>query len=392
MRFLLGLSFAVLVTLVPASAGNAESSPALETSVAALDKALHCPTAFDDTKNEPVLLVHGTFTDDGYNWNWNYLPALTGLGFDVCTVTLPDHSLSDMQIQAEYVVHAVRRMHAASGDPVDIVGSSQGTLHPRWAVKWWPDVRAIVDDIVQLAAPNHGTIVTALGTSFGRCFASCWQMAQGSNYIAALNADDETPGDISYTSLYTLTDELVQPQLPTSTSHLDGASNIAIQDVCPTRPADHVSLSTGDAVGFALALDAFTHPGAANTSRFDIATCAQPFIPGTNPADLFTTQGSAAFDGEYEDAEPPLKAYTRATQVQGTTETNAPEGVAAEEVAAGEPSLPATGMNLLGLVALSLGLIAAGGNLLQVVETRSSRSAERRTLPASSRSASDTNS
>jgi hypothetical protein len=301
-------------------------------------------------------------------------------------------------------------MAARSGDLVSMIGASQGTLHPRWAVKWWPDVRGSVDDIIFLAGPHHGTAVTQLGTNFGRCFASCWQMAVGSNYLAALNAGDETPGDISYTSLYTLTDELVQPQLPTSTSVLDGATNVAIQDLCPTRPVDHVSISTSDAVAYWLAVDALTHPGAADPARFDVATCAQPFIEGTTPLDLFSAEGSANFDGEYVDAEPPLKAYAKPssaspggdgpqgapTDDEGPAPTAAPGDDPGEETPVGSEnparvggvSLPATGAGVLRLVATAMVLLAYGLLLLM----RSSRNAERLIFPASSRNGSSVNS
>ncbi len=395
MKRLLLLTLVCSCAFIAPSARAQDTGPALEVSEAALKAALHCPTAFEDAEHVPVLLVHGTFTDDDYNWAWNYLPALRAAGFDVCTVELPDHSLGDMQVQAEYVVYAVRHIAAVSGERVSMIGSSQGTLHPRWAVKWWPDVRAATEDIVFLAGPHHGTAVTALGTSFGSCFASCWQMSQGSNYIAALNAGDETPGDISYTSLYTLTDELVQPQLPESTSALEGATNIATQDVCPARPVDHVTISTGDAVGYALALDALTHDGPADAGRFDITTCAQPFIPGTNPADLFSVQGSTAFDGEYVTEEPPLKAYatnasahqdgsTEPTPAQPseepepTPETTPPNhevSVGEEEVDVAGTSLPAAGANVLRLIATGLALVAAGVVLRLAHARRAARNA-----------------
>jgi triacylglycerol lipase len=371
--------FAVAFVLVTPAARAQETGPALETAEPKLRAALHCPSSFDDPDHGPVLLVHGTFTDDGYNWGWSYLPALTAAGFDVCTVTLPDHSLGDMQVQAEYVVYAVRQMAARSGDLVSMIGASQGTLHPRWAVKWWADVRGSVDDIIFLAGPHHGTDVARLGATLGQCFASCWQMASGSNYLTALNDGDGTPGHISYTSLYTLTDELVQPQLPTSTSVLDGATNVAIQDLCPTRPVDHVSISTSDAVAYWLAVDALTHPGAADPARFDIATCAQPFIDGTTPLDLFSAEGSANFNGQYIAAEPPLKAYAKPSSA---SPGDAPQGAAADD---GEPapttapdpvgetpvgdegaarvegvSLPATGTNVLRLIATAMVALALG--------------------------------
>ena len=371
----------VALTTWVSSARAVESGPTLETAPATLANALHCPATFKDANHEPVLLVHGTFTDDKANWSWNYLPALTKLGFDVCTVTLPGYSLDDMQIQAEYVVYGVRQIAQRTGEKVELIGASQGTLHPRWAVKWWPDVRDSVDDLIQLAAPNHGTTVAGLAKTFGRCYASCWQMADGSNYIKALNAGDETPGVVSYTSIYTLTDELVEPQVPTSTSTLDGASNIQIQSLCPGRTTDHAAISTGDAVGFALAVDALTHPGPADPKRFDIATCVQTTMPGAEPATLFTSGGRAGFNGTYVDKEPPLKAYAAAQAVgtdpstqqtssddpasassgtDGGSTTVASASHAAPGTENGSGDIPVGGIETLRYIAVALTLIAFG--------------------------------
>jgi triacylglycerol lipase len=367
--------FLVLSLFAPAARAQEPYGPPLQTPQATLAAALHCPATFKDAKHSPVLLVHGTFSDDRSNWSWNYVPALGSLGFDVCTATLPNNSLDDMQIQAEYVVYAVRQMAARSGELVSLIGASQGTLHPRWAVKWWPDVQDAVDDIIFLAAPHHGTEMQSSGTSFGRCFASCWQMKPGSDYLNALNAGDETPSDISYTSIYTIFDELVIPQLPESTSKLDGARNVALQDLCPGRPTEHVGISTADAVAYWLAVDALTHAGPADPARFDVATCAQAMMPGATPEALFTSGGSAGFNGEYIDHEPPLKAYARSsaspTATPEPSDAPAPERAlsdddgsetivgAAEEVPVGD-ELPATGIYVLRYVAASLVLIALG--------------------------------
>lgn len=392
-RFVVLVLFVALLIGAPVARGT-DTGPALSVPTATLAKALHCPATFKDDKHEPVLLVHGTFTDDKAEWSWSYVPALARLGFDVCTVTFPDHSMGDMQIQAEYVVYAVRQIVARTGEKVGMIGGSQGTLHPRWAVKWWPDVRDDVEDLIQLAAPNHGTIVATLGTKTGRCFASCWQMADTSNYIKALNTGDETPGDISYTSIYTLTDELVEPQVPVSTSLLDGASNIQVQSLCPGRPTDHVAISTSDAVGFALAVDAITHPGPADAKRFDIATCLQTYPAGANPADLFTSGGGAGFQGDYIDHEPPLRAYAKAgtsttsspttstTQTTGTDDGGSSDGgsTVAATTSSREPisrsgEIPVGGVNVLRYVALAISLIAVGLTLAQVSVARDGTSA-----------------
>jgi triacylglycerol lipase len=297
---------------VAQTASAAACPPCYSVPKAKLRASLHCPRHFTK-KHEPVLLVHGTFTRGKVNYAWGYLASLRSRGFDVCYVDLPNGAMDDAQVSSEYVVFGVREMYARSGRRVDMLGVSQGGLEQRWAVKWWPDMRYKVDDVVMHATPNHGTFMQPSGP-LAHCFASCWQMAAGSRFLRALNAGDETPGNISYTSIFTNFDELVQPQLPKSTSALRGARNIRVQDLCPGRPVDHVGISSDDAVSFALDVDAFTHPGPANPKRFDVLTCLQPVPSGNDP----TAVPSATADyvehfPKYHDraSEPALKRYAR---------------------------------------------------------------------------------
>ena len=308
-RTILGGLAALLLFLVPMPA-RADTGPALTTPTATLAAALHCPGAYTDTAHEPVLLVHGTFTNERENWDWNYAAALPKQGYYVCTVRLPDRANPDIQLSSEYVVYAVRAMHAATGRQVDILGHSQGGLEPRWAVKWWPDVQADVDDLVMLATPNHGTLAADLATlAFGQCTPSCWQMATKSNFVAALNRGDETPGAVSYTSIYGLTDELVQPG---TTAPVAGGSNIALTDLCPGRPEEHLTIAM-DAVAYAMVIDAFTHPGGADKARFDPSTCTQLVMPGADLlAFVLLLQNDPSPPSSFPaltNAEPPLRAY-----------------------------------------------------------------------------------
>ncbi len=261
------------------------AEPKLETDPALLEAALDC-TPFTNVDKPPVLLVHGTFTHGQEQYNWTYKPLLIARGFDVCTVTYPDRGFGDSQISAEYVVHALRRIHAESGRKVAVIGHSQGVAVPRWAIKWWPSAREAVDDFVMQAGPNHGGDPLALYTLMGTIIPgagagsiplplpeSLHQLSGNSNFIQATNAGDETPGDISYTAIYTLFDELVQPVHPVPTAAVDfgldnpNVANILIQDVCPGRIVDHVTIGLTDRVSFELALDAITHPGPANVER-----------------------------------------------------------------------------------------------------------------------------
>lgn len=369
---------AALGAVGPASpaASAGESGPALETPAADLEAALDCPDTFDDADHEPVILVHGTFAEPEENWGWNYAAALPERGYDVCTVRLPDRSLGDIQLSSEYVVHAVREMASRSGEKVDVLGHSQGGLQPRWAVKWWPDVRAAVDDLVTLASPHHGTIPADLAWEFG-CFDSCMQMSRNSNFVAALNRDDETPGEVSYTSVYSLTDELVQPAAPEATAALDGGVNVLVQELCPGRPAEHAQFAA-DAAVHAVVMDAFDHPGPFDPERFDPLACAGTWFDGVDgsafPSLVFGGDGDDRFGGSgfERNEEPELEPYARegagdgedpATASGGGGDGIAPgagsEGGASVKasVAASQGVTPATGG--LPAMAAALGLTAA---------------------------------
>jgi triacylglycerol esterase/lipase EstA (alpha/beta hydrolase family) len=251
---------------------------------------------------EPVLLVHGTGVNRELNFGWNYWDGLAAEGFAVCWIDLPGAALVDIQVSAEYVAHALQAMHEETGEPVDVLGHSQGGLVPRWAIKYFAAGRFDVDDYVGLATPNHGTL-TADSFLFG-CFESCWQMKTRSDFIAALNAGDETAGDTDYTSIYSATDELVQP---VGTQELEGATNVLLQDVCAGRAVDHVNI-VADHVTYELVLSALSSPGGADPEALSPGACARGAMPGTGSPDprYFPPDWG---DGSFTGSEPPLQPY-----------------------------------------------------------------------------------
>jgi triacylglycerol lipase len=289
---------------VPDWPADAEYSVPIET----LDAALECsggPDAPDGSgRGEPVLLVHGTAVTREQNWGWGYWPALRSAGFEVCWVQLPEQATGDIQLSAEYVARAVEVMAERSGEKVDVIGHSQGGLSPRWAIKYFAS-GAMVDDYVGFASPNHGSAAADRRLDQGRdCPAACWQMRRESDFIAALNAGDETPGDVSYTNIFTTNDELV---IPYTSSRLAGAKNVLIQDTCRGRPIDHF-LMAGDAVTWELAIDALTHEGGADPERLRGLTCLKLALPG---ATLDWPEDPGAGGAVAVDSEPPLKPYAR---------------------------------------------------------------------------------
>ena len=262
------------------------AEPALSAPQAALDSSFSC-TPFEHPDKPPVLLVHGTFTSGTEQFTLFYTPQLVALGYDVCIVTYPDRGLGDLQISAEYIVNALRSIHAQTGRKVAMIGHSQGATMPRWALKFWPSAREAVSDFVLLAGPNHGTTMALPFDTTAALFETLglgalpvglfpealYQFALDANFITALNTGDETPGDIDYTSIYTQFDELVEPSAPVPTAALDfgqnnaHVTNILLQDICPAYVSTHVLIGTTDPIAFALALDAISHSGPADVAR-----------------------------------------------------------------------------------------------------------------------------
>ena len=232
--------------------------------------ALSCPERFSGA-HEPLLFVHGTSYTADQAWSWNYGKVLPSQGYDVCTVQLPDLGRADIQVSAEYVVSAVRTIAERSSSKVDLVSFSQGPMEVRWALKWWPDLLALVDDSIMIAAPNHG-FAEADFFCTPSCVAPFWQMRVRSAFIRSLNQDDETPGDVAYTSVYSRTDQFLQPNVPTDgTAALTGGTTIAVQDVCATRPVEHIAM-VSDAAVYAVVMDAITHPG----PQMSVGSAGQP--------------------------------------------------------------------------------------------------------------------
>jgi triacylglycerol esterase/lipase EstA (alpha/beta hydrolase family) len=324
-----GTALVLLATVVPghgAAAGAGEFAPvdrpgpALRVPTDKLDAALSC-TPNVSRGRETVLFVPGTTVNpDAYSWNW--FRALDQLGRPHCTVTLPFDTTGDIQIAAEYVVSAIRTISARTDRKVQVMGHSQGGVIPRFALRFWPDLRSKVDDYIAFAATNHGTVIAGPMCTAG-CAPSIWQQAIGSNFIQAMNSYRETFAGISYTQIYTHLDEIVQPNLDhtgsTSLSGRGDITNVATQDVCPTNTADHIAVGSYDPVAYALAVDALDHPGPADPRRIPQSVCTEAVMPGVEPSTLATNLAgawlqimTALISDPRVDAEPALEPYTKA--------------------------------------------------------------------------------
>ena len=325
---LLALALLLAASLVYASAAAAryapvsQPGPPLDVPASKLAAALNCTSGVDHASRAPVLLVPGTGSTPPDNFGWNYEPALNQRHIPWCAITLPEFANGDIQVAGEYVVYAIRTEYARAGRRIAIIGHSQGGMVPRWALRFWPDTRRMVDDMIGLAPSNHGTTQAKYVCTNG-CSAADWQQQNTSHFIAALNSYQETFPGISYTDVYTHDDEEVQPNSDdhgSSSLHGGGGmiTNVAVQDVCPGDAVEHNGLGTYDPVAYALAIDALDHAGPADPKRISQSVCSEGYMPGVNPvtgpgAGLKALADDQTSPSQKLSAEPPLKCYVTAS-------------------------------------------------------------------------------
>ncbi|MET8148405.1 esterase/lipase family protein [Actinoplanes sp. NPDC049668] len=321
LRALLAAAVAGLVAgaAFAAPAGATRPGPPLSEPAARLAASLHCvgdPAASARSGRTPVLMIHGTTSNFRANFSWNWDRAFAGEGRARCYVDLPDSGNGDIQVAAEHVVHGIRRLYAATGSRIDLLGHSQGGMIGRWALKYWPDTRGMVDDYVSLAASNHGTTVFAVQcATTPTCTAANWQQRTDSNFLAALNRGPQTWPGISYTQIYTRHDEIVVPSGSSSLPPAPNVSNIAVQDLCRYETVEHFGMAYDNAA-WLLGMDALVHPGPALLHRTSPATCGRPLMPAVNPV-TFLSDASAALTQSVASTaaapvlpeEPPLRCY-----------------------------------------------------------------------------------
>jgi triacylglycerol lipase len=244
----------VLATAAPAAAQEAPGIPPPGANDPACRPAAAHPY--------PVILVHGTFGDMTVSWN-SLAPALRSRGFCVWALDYGRRGTGPIDRSADQLVAFIDMVRARTGAAkVALVGHSQGGMLSRYVA-----VRRgrldVVDDIVGFAPSSHGTTnpLAGPGGLFG-CVA-CAEQRAGSAFMRKVNEPPpEAPGPAWYTVLTTRYDTVVTPYRSQALAG-DRATNVILQDKCPSDPTDHVTI-VGDPVAIQWAVNALERPGAAN--------------------------------------------------------------------------------------------------------------------------------
>ena len=235
-------------------AGLNDPSPALSVPTRSLDTALWCSPDSQHPTRDVILVIPPTLYDPNEAYGWNYLPAFAARQWPYCTVTVPAHGDGDIQVAAEYVVTAIRFLHAYTGRPVELLGWSQGgSTLPRWALRWWPDIRPMVASLVSLApVDEYGTTDPLIKSVCSyECFPAAWQQTQrldgaSSHFMTALNSGQQTFPGIAYTDIWSATDEVAGwnfgPQKVSPLPAAPNVLNVSTQAICPVQVVEHLTI------------------------------------------------------------------------------------------------------------------------------------------------------
>lgn len=181
--------------------------------------AMLLPGSASASTHDPVLFVHG-WTDSSKSWN-TMIPRFQLAGWSASELNTLDYGTQSNATIASMIKTKVGQILAANPGKtkVDLVTHSMGGLGARYYVKNLGGASK-VDDFVSLGGPNHGTSLALLCALFST---QCKEMSPNSSFLKALNATDETPGDVKYGTWWSSIDGIINP--PTSTI-LNGALNI----------------------------------------------------------------------------------------------------------------------------------------------------------------------
>ncbi|MBC7631365.1 alpha/beta fold hydrolase [Aeromicrobium sp.] len=312
-----GAGLAAGLLAAPPATAATSTGPRLTVPTSTMNHALSCTGNLRSGKQAPVLFLHGTTSTSKANWSWNWVRAMDAAKRPHCELDSPNGATGDIQVSAEYVVNAIRVMNRAAGRRISIVGHSQGGMVGRWALKYWPDTRAMVDDYVGLASSNHGSSSgVALCVLQRGCSAANWQQSTGSHFLTALNSGPETWPGISYTVVATRYDEIVAPPTAGFLRAGPNVTNTTVQDICPLEIVEHFGMAYDNAA-WLVGIDALTHAGPATVSRVP-RRCGIPTMPSVNLATFAVDVASAlavtvqnTSSAKTLPAEPALRSYAR---------------------------------------------------------------------------------
>jgi triacylglycerol lipase len=182
----------------------------------------------------PIVITHGwqffCGSEDADTWKtWIDAAQARGYADDEVAVYSYDTCGSNADAIKGFGELVDRVRKETGSDQVNVIAHSMGSLVARACIRFG-SCAGKVDKFLSMAGANHGTVWANF------CELAFWSkstcdMKPDGPFLAKLNADDETWGDVDYTTMISWCDLTI---VPFTSAHLDGALNI-VTDRCLTH-------------------------------------------------------------------------------------------------------------------------------------------------------------
>src|SRR6185295_4487668 len=144
-------------------------------------------------------------------------------GFRTVVYEPPDLLAGDLFHNAELLGDVIERVRNESGqDKIDVLAECTGGLITRYYIQSMGGDQ-YVSRLVTFISPQHGVDKAPLAAGIAG-WPALYDLSPGSEWLDAVNSQSP-PDDVAVTSIYTCTDEFIQPY---ETSIIPGATNIGI--------------------------------------------------------------------------------------------------------------------------------------------------------------------
>ncbi|KAL4924859.1 esterase/lipase family protein [Aspergillus undulatus] len=211
----------------------------------------------------PVVFLHGLGAT--YYEDLNFLQAwLQKQGYCTFAETYGDYpgfpfvgGLKPVEESASDIAAYIKRVQKETGaEKVDLVGHSEGAMQSLYVPKFEDGVSEIVERIVAIAPPTHGTtfiglfnLAYILGDASRELIGEVLQTVGcgacddlGPDGPAVERLNDGKPIVQPGNKLTVITSKFDEMVTPTTTSfvHEEGVDNVYVQDFCPHDPVGHI--------------------------------------------------------------------------------------------------------------------------------------------------------
>jgi triacylglycerol lipase len=234
------------------------------TLIGTLTAGAAAPVEAQTPPRDPVVIVGGFLTGQPIAdiFYTGLADRLRADGYQAFIFGPVDFGLADIRDSAASLNRFVDGVRATTGaQRVDLIGHSQGGLTSRYYIKNLGGATE-VDSMISLSSLHYGTSVANLGAFLllGNCagIAGCEQMRIGSSFLDQLNAGDDTIGNVVYTNVATIWDELVIPYSSGFLRNDGNNTNVTVQAQCPFRVVGHIGVAF-DATVYSGLVDALRH-------------------------------------------------------------------------------------------------------------------------------------